>query len=53
MNGYRQLHHPQVGGQVSAGFGYLIQEKPPQLTAKLAGLILVEPLHIGGAVYAV
>ena len=32
---------------------YLIQEKPPQLTAKLAGLILVEPLHIGGAVYAV
>jgi len=53
VNGYRQLHHPQVGGQVSAGFGYLIQEKTPQLTAKLAGLILVEPLHIGGAVYAV
>ena len=53
VNGYRQLHHPQIGGQVSAGPGYLPHQEITQLRTELPGLILVEPLHIGGAVYAV
>ena len=53
VDGHGKLHHPQIGGQVAAGPGYLPHQEIPQLRTELPGLIFIEPLHIGGAVHMV
>ena len=48
VDGHRQFHCPQIGGQVSAGLGYAFYQKRPQLLAELWKLVFLQRLHIGG-----
>ena len=42
VDGYRQFHHAHIGGEVTAGFRHIFQQKLPQLTAELRQLFLIE-----------
>ena len=45
-----QLHHAQIGCQMSAGAGHLLHQKLPQLLAQQCGLLPGQPFHVCGAV---
>ena len=38
FNGYRQLNHTQVAGQMAPGLRYMVDEKFPDLPAKASPL---------------
>ena len=42
---HRQLHQPQIGGQVPAGVRNALYDKFPQLSAQLLELFLIHPLQ--------
>lgn len=43
---HRQLHHPQIGGQVSAGFCQMEHKKLPYFLAQLLPLLWTQLLQI-------
>ena len=47
VNGHRQLHHSQVGCQVSPGLGDAFYKKLPQLLAELGELALRQRPDVG------
>ena len=47
VDGHGQLHHPQIGGQVAAGPGYVIHQKCPQFFAELGQLFFPQCPDIG------
>ena len=46
VDGHRQLHRSQVGGQMAAGFGHMLHQELPQLPAQGLQLFPVQGLHI-------
>ena len=42
FDGHAQLHHAQVSGQMSAGFGNVGDQKLPDLPAKLGSLPVIQ-----------
>ena len=44
LNGHAQLHHTQIGGQVSAGTRYMLDQKGANFPAEL-GLLLPVQAH--------
>ena len=50
VDGHGQLHHAQVGGQVSARPGDALDQEFPQLGAEGGQLLLGQGLHVGGRV---
>ena len=51
VDGHRQLHRPQIGGQVSAGLRDALDQKRPQLLTQLRQLAAAEFLEILRRVY--
>ena len=50
VDGHRQLHRPQVGGQVPPSLGDALYKKLPQLLAELGELALRQRPDVGGRV---
>ena len=50
VDGHRQLHRPQVGGQVPPGLRDALYKKLPQLLAELGELALRQRPDVGGRV---
>ena len=46
VDGHRQLHRSQVGGQMAAGFGHMLHQELPQLPAQGLQLFPVQGLHV-------
>ena len=46
VNGHGQLHRSQIGRQMPAGTGYLLNEELPQLDAQQLRLLLGQALHV-------
>ena len=46
MDGYCQLHHAQIGRQMSAGLGHAPDEKRPQLPTELLHLLVIQFFYI-------
>ena len=40
VDGHRQLHRTQIGGQMAAGFGNILHKEAPDLPAQLRKLCL-------------
>ena len=49
LQSHAQLHHPQIGGQVSAGLGYGRYQKFPNFPAKGLPVHVIEPLEVAVA----
>ena len=47
VDGHRQLHGPQIGGQVASGFRNMLDQKFPQLPAKKGQLVFFQRLYVG------
>ena len=48
VDGHRQLHHAQIGGQVPSGPGDTLDQKFPQLGAQGLQLGFRQSLHVSG-----
>ena len=48
VDGHRQLHRAQVGGQMPPGLGYVLHQKLPQLLTEPGQLLLSQRLDVGG-----
>ena len=46
VDGHGELHGPQVGGQVPAGPGHILQQELPQLPAELRQPVCRQGLHV-------
>lgn len=51
VDGYRQLHRSQIRGQMSAGAGYLLHQKLPQLAAQQLRLFSGQALYVRRRMY--
>ena len=47
VDGHGELHHPQVGGQMPSGPGYVPDQLLPELAAQLPGLLVPHPRQDG------
>ena len=46
VDGYRKLHHTQVGGQMPTGLGNALDKKRAKLPAKLLHLFIIQIFYV-------